>query len=263
MGSRALEAIPYSPPLPRALRHGQGQADRARAAGPVRVGRRRAGRLGRDRGALAARAARRRPSSRARSTRSAARCWTRAGSSRGRIWSGLARCRSRGASAPALAALDIALHDLAGKAAGVPVWTLLGRRRAAARSTCNATLPAGNPATLRALAERWAGRRLPHLQAQGRRRRRRRPGRGDAGAARRRGAAAGRRERGLDTRRGRRAAAGDGPHTIELAEEPVSGLEQLARCAPRPGSRWPPTRASPARATPGGRSSRTPAASPP
>jgi L-alanine-DL-glutamate epimerase-like enolase superfamily enzyme len=72
-----------------------------------------------------------------------------------RIWSALARCRSRGASAPALAAVDIALHDLAGKAAGAPVWRLLGAS-AAEPVRCNATLPAANPAPLRAMAQRWA-----------------------------------------------------------------------------------------------------------
>lgn len=72
-----------------------------------------------------------------------------------RIWSALARCRSRGASAPALAAVDIALHDLAGKAAAEPVWKLLGAT-AASPVVCNATLPAANPTELRGLAERWA-----------------------------------------------------------------------------------------------------------
>ncbi len=72
-----------------------------------------------------------------------------------RIWPALARCRSRGASPQALAATDIALHDLAGKAAGVPVWRLLGAG-SAGPVKCNATLPAANPATLRAATERWA-----------------------------------------------------------------------------------------------------------
>src|SRR5918995_7072587 len=40
----------------------------------------------------------------------------------GRIWAALARCRNRGAGREALAAVDIALHDLAGKASGRPVW---------------------------------------------------------------------------------------------------------------------------------------------
>lgn len=74
----------------------------------------------------------------------------------GRVWSGIARCRSRGASPEALAAIDIALHDLAGKAAGTPVWRLLGAAEAKP-VRCNATLPAANPSMFRALVERWAG----------------------------------------------------------------------------------------------------------
>jgi L-alanine-DL-glutamate epimerase-like enolase superfamily enzyme len=71
-----------------------------------------------------------------------------------RIWSAIARCRARGTSAQALAAVDIALHDLAAKATRVPVWRLLGA--AEARPVrCNATLPAANPTSLRAMAERW------------------------------------------------------------------------------------------------------------
>jgi L-alanine-DL-glutamate epimerase-like enolase superfamily enzyme len=71
-----------------------------------------------------------------------------------RMWSALARCRARGAGAEAVAAVDIALHDLAAKAAGVPVWRFLGAE-AGAPVKCNATLPGANPATLRGLAERW------------------------------------------------------------------------------------------------------------
>ncbi len=74
---------------------------------------------------------------------------------RDRIWSAVARCRNRGAEAQALAAVDIALHDLVGKAAGEPVWRLLGAARAEP-VVCNATLPAANPAATRALAEKWA-----------------------------------------------------------------------------------------------------------
>jgi L-alanine-DL-glutamate epimerase-like enolase superfamily enzyme len=71
-----------------------------------------------------------------------------------RIWSALARCRARGAGAEAIAAIDIALHDLAAKAAGVPLWRFLGAA-SGEPVKCNATLPAANPATLRGLAERW------------------------------------------------------------------------------------------------------------
>ena len=73
----------------------------------------------------------------------------------GRIWSAIARCRNRGASAQALAAVDIALHDLAGRAAGMPVWRLLGAE-IAEPVVCNATLPAANPAATRAMAEAWS-----------------------------------------------------------------------------------------------------------
>jgi L-Ala-D/L-Glu epimerase len=72
-----------------------------------------------------------------------------------RAWSAVARCRSRGAGAEALAAVDIALHDLWGRANGSPVWRLLGAEHAHP-VTCNATLPAANPATLRVATERWA-----------------------------------------------------------------------------------------------------------
>lgn len=72
-----------------------------------------------------------------------------------RIWSALARCRGRGSSAQALAAIDIALHDLAGKAARTPVWRLLGAATASPVA-CNATLPAANPTMFRSLVERWA-----------------------------------------------------------------------------------------------------------
>jgi L-alanine-DL-glutamate epimerase-like enolase superfamily enzyme len=71
-----------------------------------------------------------------------------------RIWSSIARCRNRGASAQALAAVDIALHDLVGRGSGDPVWRLLGANEANP-VVCNATLPAANPAATRTLAEDW------------------------------------------------------------------------------------------------------------
>jgi L-alanine-DL-glutamate epimerase-like enolase superfamily enzyme len=72
-----------------------------------------------------------------------------------RLWSALARCRNRGVSSEALAAVDIALHDLAAKAAEVPVWRLLGAERSEP-VRCNATLPAANPSRTRALAQEWS-----------------------------------------------------------------------------------------------------------
>jgi L-alanine-DL-glutamate epimerase-like enolase superfamily enzyme len=86
------------------------------------------------------------------------RCWPAlldGGLERDRIWSAIARCRNRGASAQALAAVDIALHDLVGKASGDPVWRLLGAKEANP-VVCNATLPAANPAATRAMAEAWS-----------------------------------------------------------------------------------------------------------
>jgi L-Ala-D/L-Glu epimerase / N-acetyl-D-glutamate racemase len=86
------------------------------------------------------------------------RCWPAlldGGLDPGRIWSATARCRNRGASAQALAAVDIALHDLAGQASGDPVWRLLGATEAKP-VVCNATLPAANPAATRAMTEEWA-----------------------------------------------------------------------------------------------------------
>jgi L-alanine-DL-glutamate epimerase-like enolase superfamily enzyme len=85
-------------------------------------------------------------------------CWpalTDGGFDEARIWSAIARCRSRGASAQALAAIDIVLHDLAAKSARVPVWRLLGAS-GARPVRCNATLPAANPTALRTMTERWA-----------------------------------------------------------------------------------------------------------
>jgi L-alanine-DL-glutamate epimerase-like enolase superfamily enzyme len=86
------------------------------------------------------------------------RCWPAlldGGVEPHRIWSTVARCRNRGANAEALAAIDIALHDLVGKASGEPVWRVLGAERAEP-VTCNATLPAANPAATRTLAEHWS-----------------------------------------------------------------------------------------------------------
>jgi L-Ala-D/L-Glu epimerase len=71
-----------------------------------------------------------------------------------RIWSAIARCRNRGASPQAVAAVDVALHDLIGRALGEPVWRLLGASEAAPVS-CNATLPAANPSATRAMLEGW------------------------------------------------------------------------------------------------------------
>jgi o-succinylbenzoate synthase len=157
------------------------------------------------------------------------RCWPalqEGGLDPARIWSALARCRSRGASPQAMAAVDIALHDLAGKASGRPVWRLLGAS-SAQPVVCNATLPAANPAATRKLAESWAaeGFRTFKLKV------------GLAGdvtqvatvrqtlgpGARIRIDANGAWDVGQAAERMRALAR----HTIELAEEPVGTLERM------------------------------------
>jgi L-alanine-DL-glutamate epimerase-like enolase superfamily enzyme len=85
------------------------------------------------------------------------RCWPAlldGGIEPGRIWSAIARCRNRGAGPQALAAVDIAAHDLVGRATGDPVWRLLGAAEANP-VICNATLPAANPSETRRMAEDW------------------------------------------------------------------------------------------------------------
>jgi muconate cycloisomerase len=85
------------------------------------------------------------------------RCWPAlldGGLEPERLWAAVARCRNRGAGPQAVAAVDIALHDLIGKASGKPIWRLLGADRADPVA-CNATLPAANPAATRTMTERW------------------------------------------------------------------------------------------------------------
>ena len=59
-----------------------------------------------------------------------------------------------GVSPAALAAVDLALHDLLGRIEGAPVWELLGAP-GASPVRCNATLVAGEPEAVAADAERW------------------------------------------------------------------------------------------------------------
>jgi muconate cycloisomerase len=67
----------------------------------------------------------------------------------------IAVCAGRGASRQALAAIDTALHDLAAKAEGEPVWRLLGAAQAVP-IPCNATLPAADPSLVAERAADWA-----------------------------------------------------------------------------------------------------------
>jgi o-succinylbenzoate synthase len=59
--------------------------------------------------------------------------------------------------APAKAAIEMAIFDLAGKASGLPVWSLMGAE-SAEPVLCNATLVSGEPEAVAADAERWAER---------------------------------------------------------------------------------------------------------
>ncbi len=67
------------------------------------------------------------------------------------------RAPVEGLSPPALAAVEAALLDLEGRLAGRPVWSLLGAP-VARPVPCNATLVAGEPASVASDAERWAAR---------------------------------------------------------------------------------------------------------
>jgi o-succinylbenzoate synthase len=69
----------------------------------------------------------------------------------------IAALRGSGVSAPALGGIDMALHDLAAKIEGVPVWALLGAPRFEP-VRCNATLPAGEPDQIARLASGWVER---------------------------------------------------------------------------------------------------------
>jgi o-succinylbenzoate synthase len=69
----------------------------------------------------------------------------------------IADCVRAEVPAQALAAIDVALLDLAGKEAGRPAWEMLGAARAEPVA-CNASLVAGEPADVARQALEWAGR---------------------------------------------------------------------------------------------------------
>ena len=116
-------------------------------------------------------------------------------------------------------AIDIALHDLAGKRLGLPVRALLGRGRRAAPDRLHA-----RPRRARGRRGTGApGRRLPGAQDQGGRRRRHRDARGRPSGVR--GPDPRRREHRLDARRRARAAAraraaGRGAHRAAVPGPP-------------------------------------------
>ena len=149
-----------------------------------------------------------------------------------RIWAALARCRNRGAGPEALAAIDIALHDLAAQAAGQPLWRYLGAETARP-VRCNATLPMANPSELRTLLERWADEGFTSFKLKV-------GGAGDAAQVATARAILGAEARirldangawSLEQATERLAALAE--HGIELVEEPVSGLAPMAQLAER------------------------------
>jgi hypothetical protein len=151
-------------------------------------------------------------------------------------------------SRQALAALDIALHDLLGKLRGEPVWRLLGAERAGAVN-CNATLSTGSPATVAGEVERWAARGFETFKLK--------VGAGDdveqVGAVR---AALG---PGARIRIDANASWDEAealetlrrlePLDVELAEQPVASIAEMGRLAGKPRSRWLPTSRSSLRRT--------------
>lgn len=68
----------------------------------------------------------------------------------------VAACETAGLGREALCAIDLALHDLAGRRCGVPVWRLLGADENPEPITCNATLVAGEPGSVAEDACEWA-----------------------------------------------------------------------------------------------------------
>ena len=138
----------------------------------------------------------------------------------------------------ALAAVDLALWDRAGRREGRPSRELLADEPLA-RDRVNATIGASDRAGAAARRGAAARGRLRLREAQGRHRRRRRARR--RGARRRRAAtcAPPGRERRVGRRRGAcaRSDARSRRAGLELVEEPVHGVEGCARCASGPRAR--------------------------
>jgi L-alanine-DL-glutamate epimerase-like enolase superfamily enzyme len=78
-------------------------------------------------------------------------CGREPGEIRAWIWDLLGGCRARGAGSQAVAALDIALHDLSGRLSGMPMWRLLGASEMR-DVPCNASIDAAAPERAGALA---------------------------------------------------------------------------------------------------------------
>jgi L-Ala-D/L-Glu epimerase / N-acetyl-D-glutamate racemase len=130
-------------------------------------------------------------------------------------------------SAPARAALNMAQLDLRGRREGVPAWQLLGAP-ASAPIRCNATLSAGEPLAVAREAEGWAARGFETFKLKV-------GAPGDVATV-----SEVRRAAGSDARirvdangvwsldQATLELGAMERHGLELAEEPVSGLEELA-----------------------------------
>ena len=160
-----------------------------------------------------------------------------------RIWSALARCRARGAGAGRCRGRHRAARP--GRQGRRAAGLAAAGRRGAHPVKCNATLPAANPAPLRALAERWAAAGFDTFKLK--------VGlAGDVAQVATVREAAGREARlrvdangAWSVDGGDRATRRMAQHTLELAEQPVAGLEQMAEVRRgEPGLASPPTRAS-------------------
>ena len=149
--------------------------------------------------------------------------------------------RDRGAAAgPASrrrkAAIDAALHDLQGKLVGLPVWRLLGLRRAGPPTSW--TIWLGDPDDMARRAEKVA-RPVQAAEAEARRR-----ATGSTSSACARCAASTdlplqvRRQRGLDARRGARGPAAAAELGVEYCEQPLPAGDpdgpELKRRSPLP-----------------------------
>ncbi len=132
-----------------------------------------------------------------------------------------------GMSAPARAAIEMAQLDLRARREGKPAWELLGAG-ANAPVPCNATLTAGEPAAVAAQAESWAARGFDTFKLKVGM-----PGGVAAVAAVREAVGPQARIRvdangAWTTEQASLELAAMEHHGLELAEEPVSGLEELA-----------------------------------
>ena len=146
-------------------------------------------------------------------------------------------CRDAADLPQALAAIDLALWDRAGRRAGPPVCR--AARDRPARRRCRSTRRSA-PRTARGAAARRpraAADGLRLREGQGRHRRRRRAGRGGARGGRAADGDPARRQRRLGRRGGGRAIEALAPAGLELVEEPVHGVAAMREVRERVAAR--------------------------